>query len=210
MSASHAYLHCHLRRLLSHSQLAHWSARARIEAMSHRTFRLGSVLLSTAMVAALFFSPALHAQRRGRKYKAPPPTSRIQVEVLRENNGKPIPNAAVVFRSTKDGHDEGNLEVKTNEDGVASIDVIPTGSRVQVQIIADGFATFAQEYFVPESDREIHVKMLPPRAQVSAYADNDGKASQRQPGVQEPAYLIKQQAAPAAIPAPAPQPATPK
>jgi hypothetical protein len=178
--------------------------------MSHRTFRLGSVLLSTAMAAALFFSPALHAQRRGRKYKAPPPTSRIQVQVLRENNGKPIPNAAVVFRSTKDGHDEGNLEVKTNEDGVASIDVIPTGSRVQVQIIADGFATFAQEYFVPESDREIHVKMLPPRAQVSAYEDNDGKASQRQPGVQEPAYLIKQQAAPAAIPAPAPQPATPK
>lgn len=167
-------------------------------------FRPGLILFSTAILAALSLSPALHAQRRGRKYKAPPPTSRISVEVLRENNGKPIPNAAVIFRSTKDGHDEGNLEVKTNEEGIASIDVIPTGSLVQVQIIANGFATFAQEYFVPQSDKEIHVKMLPPRAQVSAYQDNDGKASQRQPGVQEPAYLIRQQAAAAA------QPTTPR
>jgi hypothetical protein len=159
-------------------------------------------MLLITMIAAL--SPALHAQRRGRKYKAPPATSRIAVEVLRQNNGRPIPNAAVVFRSTKDGHDEGNLEVKTNEDGIASIDVIPTGSMVEVQIIASGFATFAKEYYVPESDREIHVKMLPPRAQVSAYEDNDGKASQRQPGVQEPAYVIRQQAAAAA------QPASPK
>jgi hypothetical protein len=31
---------------------------------------------------------------RGRKYKSPPETSHIEVEVLRASNGKPISNAA--------------------------------------------------------------------------------------------------------------------
>lgn len=178
--------------------------------MPCRLSRPGSALLVAALFAFGALTPAGHAQRRGRKYKAPPETSEINVEVLRDNNGKPIANAAVVFHSTKDGHDEGNLEVKTNENGVASIDVIPTGSRLEVQVIADGFATFAAEYFIPEKTRDIHIKMLPPRAQVSAYQDNSGKASQRAPGVQEPAYLIKQQTAPAPAAPPADQPGTPK
>ena len=36
----------------------------------------------------------------------------------------PIANAAVVFHSVKDDKDEGNLEVKTNEEGKAIIDII--------------------------------------------------------------------------------------
>jgi hypothetical protein len=124
---------------------------------------------------------------RGRKYKAPPPTSHIEVDVTRGNNQKPIANAAVIFHSIKDGRDEGNLEVKTNEDGKAIIDIIPTGSAVDVQVIADGFATFAKQYIVAEPSRQIAVSMLPPRAQISAYQDNSGKASERPWGVQEPA-----------------------
>src|ERR1700722_5540683 len=65
--------------------------------------------------------------KRGRKYKAPPPTSHIEVIVLRKANGKPIMNAAVVFNSKKNGKGEGNLAVKTDPDGKATIDVIPTG-----------------------------------------------------------------------------------
>ena len=37
--------------------------------------------------------------------------------MLRNYNGKPVANAAVVFHSIKDGKDEGNMEVKTNEQG---------------------------------------------------------------------------------------------
>jgi hypothetical protein len=124
--------------------------------------------------------------RRGRKYKAPPPTSHIEVDVTRDNNHKPIANAAVIFRSIKDGKDEGNLEVKTNEEGKAIIDIIPTGSAVDVQVIADGFATYAKQYQVDEPSRQIAISMIAPRAQVSAYQDNSGKASDRQWGVQEP------------------------
>jgi hypothetical protein len=76
--------------------------------------------------------------------------------------------------------------VKSGPDGKAAIDVIPTGSKVRVQVIAGGFATFAEDYIVDTATKEISIKMLRPRAQVSAYEDNTGKASQRKPGVQEP------------------------
>jgi hypothetical protein len=147
--------------------------------------------LAAGLLVSATFAAAAHAQdapvsNRGRKYKAPPPTSHIEVIVLRNYNGKPIANAAVVFHSVKDNKDEGNLEVKTNEDGKAIIDVIPTGSEVGVQVIADGFATFADDYQVNEADRTITVKLLRPRAQVSEYIDNTGKPAQMQPGVQEP------------------------
>ena len=124
---------------------------------------------------------------RGRKYKAPPATSHIEILVTKKSNGKPIQNAAVIFNPSKDGKDEGSLEVKTDPDGKATIDVIPTGSLVRVQIIANGFATFAEDYQIDEPTREIAISMVRPQEQVSSYVDNSGKASSRKPGVQEPA-----------------------
>ena len=142
-------------------------------------------LLNLALVACL---PAMaqDTSRRGRKYKAPPATSHIEVTVVKKFNGKPISNAAVVFSSALDGKDEGNLEVKTDPDGKAVIDVIPTGSTVRVQVIATGFATFADEFLVSEPTREIAVSMLRPQEQGSSYQDNQGKTAARKPGVQEP------------------------
>jgi hypothetical protein len=147
--------------------------------------------IAAGFVVSASLCAAAHSQddsslHRGRKYKAPPATSHIEVVVLRGYNGKPIENAAVIFHSVKGDQDEGNLEVKTNEAGKAMIDVIPTGSKVQVQIIADGFATYADDYQVDETDRTITVKMLRPRAQVSTYVDNMGKPAQTHPGIQEP------------------------
>ena len=146
--------------------------------------------LYSGVVLGLAVISATAQDSRGRKYKAPPDTSHIEVLVLRDNNHKPIPNAAVVFHSIKDGRDEGNLEVKTNEEGKATIDVIPTGSSVDVQVIADGFATFANTYQVDEQSRAIEIRMLRPRAQVSTYTDTRGQASQRQSGIQEPAKPV--------------------
>jgi hypothetical protein len=106
--------------------------------------------------------------------------------VIKDGNQKPIPNAAVVFHSSKDGKDEGNLEIKTDSEGKAIIDVIPTGSSVDVQVIADGYATFANTYQVDETSRAIEVRMIRPRAQVSTYVDTRGQAATRPAGVQEP------------------------
>lgn len=143
--------------------------------------------LSIGIAAPLARAQDDSAPRRGRKYKAPPETSHIEVLVRKDSNGKPISGAAVVFHAVKDGRDEGNLEVKTNEDGKATIDVIATGSDVEVQVIADGFATYAGDYQVAEANRSIEIKMLRPRAQISTYTDNSGKVSERPTGVQEPA-----------------------
>jgi hypothetical protein len=151
---------------------------------SHRISQL-ALLLCVATTACL---PALAQDnaKRGRKYKAPPATSHIEVTVVKKYNNKPIMNAAVVFDATMDGKDQGNLEVKTDPDGKATIDVIPTGSTVRIQIIATGFATYAEDYVVTEPTREISVAMVRPQEQISSYVDNSGKASERKPGIQEP------------------------
>ncbi len=151
-------------------------------------FRRLTLGIAFTLGAGLAVTPA-HSQdavsHRGRKYKAPPETSHIEVVVTR-GNGKPLLNAAVVFHPSKDGKDEGNLEVKTNEEGKAIIDVIPTGSTVSIQVIADGYATFAQDFVVAEASRSIPIKMIPPRAQISTYVDRQGEVSDRAVGVQEP------------------------
>ena len=143
-------------------------------------------------------------QQHGRKYKAPPDTSHIEVTVIKGFNKKPIDGAHVVFHPYKDGVDEGSLEVKTHPDGKAIIDVIPTGSKVRIQVIADGFATFADDYQVNEPSREITISMIRPRAQISTYVDNQGKPSQLQPGIQVP--MRPKTATPATAPV---APATP-
>ena len=165
-------------------------------------------LLNLALVACLP-ATAQDTSRRGRKYKAPPATSHIEVTVVKKFNGKPISNAAVVFSSALDGKDEGNLEVKTDPDGKAVIDVIPTGSTVRVQVIATGFATFADEFLVSEPTREIAVSMLRPQEQVSSYQDNQGKTAARKPGVQEPIRPTTPTTKPA-TPPPTPQTTPPQ
>src|SRR5580698_5313194 len=69
---------------------------------------------------------AAHGQddttKRGRKYKSPPPTARIEVTIVKDVNGKPIENAAVVFHPMEGEKDKGNMELKTNEDGKTIID----------------------------------------------------------------------------------------
>ena len=53
--------------------------------------------------------------------------------------------------------------------------MIPTGSKVRIQVIADGFATYAEDYVVNEPTREITIAMIRPQAQISTYVDNEGK-----------------------------------
>ncbi len=156
--------------------------------------RLGTLGISLIFTACMLLASPFQAigqdkdnapAKHGRKYKPPPDTSHIEVLVIKKSTGKPIPNAAVIFNPFKDGKDEGNLEVKTNPEGKAIVDVIPTGSLVRVQIIASGFATYAEDFQVNEPTRQIAVEMISPRAQISTYADTHGKESDRRVGVQD-------------------------
>jgi hypothetical protein len=168
-----------------------------------------AALFGIVLICNLYATAQDAPEKHGRKYKAPPATSHIEVTVLKKFNGKPISNAAVIFDATLDGKDQGNLEVKTDPDGKATIDIIPTGSNVRVQVIATGFATYAEDYLVSEPSREITVSMIHPQEQLSSYQDNQGKATTRKPGVQEPVRPTTPATKPAAKPAnPAPAPQT--
>jgi hypothetical protein len=131
--------------------------------------RLSFVVAAIGLVVTLLAANAQDAPRRGRKYKSPPPTSRIEVTVLRDVNGKPIENAAVIFHSIEGDRDKGNMELKTNEDGKTVIDVLPIGGKVRLQIIAKGFQTFGEDYQVDKAEMTIEIKMKRPGEQYSIY-----------------------------------------
>ena len=133
-----------------------------------------SVLPSSRLViAAALLIPSLvcaQAHRRGRKYKPPPPVVNITVTVTKAFDGKPVENAAVVFHPINDkGKDEGGMELKTNENGKASLDLIPIGDTLLLQVIAPGFQTFGNEYPIKNDTKEIAVKLRYPAAQYSIY-----------------------------------------
>ena len=164
-------------------------------------FRLRFVALAVAAVTASGLASA-HAQDpvHGRKYKPLPSIAHVVVTVEKGFNSKPLPNVAVVFHATREGHDDGNLEVKTDPDGRAAIDVLEVGSHVTLQVIARGFATYSSEFDLTSDSKELLVKMQRPRAQVSVYEDNDGKAAQVKPGTQE--HVEPKPGAPASTPPP--------
>ena len=143
-----------------------------------------SQLAVTAIVAVfglMACSFAAHGQdatsKRGRKYKAPPPTSRIEVTIVKDFNGKPIENAAVVFHPMLGEKDEGNMELKTNEDGKAIIDVLPIGDTVRLQVIAKGYQTYGEDYKVDKAEMAIDIRMKRPGEQYSIYKSRDAAAS---------------------------------
>ncbi len=112
---------------------------------------------------------------RGRKYKSPPPTARIEVTVVRDVNGKPIENAAVIFHPVKGEKEKGNMELKTNEDGKAIIDVLPIGDTVRMQIIAKGFQTYGDDFVIDKAQVAIDIRMKRPGEQYSIYKPHTDK-----------------------------------
>ena len=143
-----------------------------------------------AMVLLMGSVAGAQQDAHGRKWKPLPPLAHIVVTVVKGFDGKPMPNAAVVFHATLNGRDNGNLEVKTDPEGKATIDVIEVGSNVNVQVIASGFATHAQDISVTGPTKFLEVKMLRPQEQVSQYEDNTGKAAAVKPGIQEPPHPV--------------------
>jgi hypothetical protein len=141
--------------------------------MARRSFfRLFAIV---AVFGLLLTSISASAQdnSRGRKFKAPPPTARVEVTVLRDVNGKPIENAAVIFHLVGE---KGNMELKSSDEGKAVIDLLPIGSSVRLQIIAKGFQTFGDDYKIDKDQVSIEVRMKRPGEQYSIYKNHPEKA----------------------------------
>jgi hypothetical protein len=153
-----------------------------ISAMLRRFLPICTLVLASSIV--LFPAPRLHAQDDGptpnkwtRKYKAPPAASRIQVLVLKDDNGKPIENAAVIFHPIEGDKDKGYMELKSDPDGKAVIDVIPLGDTVRLQIIARGFQTYGGDYKIDKPEMSMEIRMKRPGSQYSIYKNHSGTAS---------------------------------
>jgi hypothetical protein len=111
------------------------------------------------------------------------PMSNLRFVVVRDYNGKPVRNAAVVLHpvNPKGKQLRGGLELKTDNDGRANIDGIPYGP-LRVQVLAPGFQTFGEDYKIDKPELEITVKLKRPGGQYSIYENHDDpKADDKKP-----------------------------
>lgn len=151
--------------------------------MFRRPFlRLSLSVVAFALLAGSLFAGAQQDNaRKGRKYRVPPPSSRIEVTVLRDSSGKPIEHAAVIFHPIEGERDKGGMELKSNEDGIAVIDVIPIGDTVRLQVIAKGFQTYGIDFKVDKPAIVMEVRMKRPGEQYSIYKNRGETAEADKP-----------------------------
>jgi hypothetical protein len=119
-------------------------------------------------LAILAFSGAATAQ----KDKDNEPTSWVNFLVVKDDNGKPVRNAAVIMHPVnphgKQG--KGGMELKTDSDGKADFDGIPYG-MLRVQVLAQGFQTYGEDFDVEKAKTEFTIKLKRPQGQYSIYDD---------------------------------------
>jgi len=117
------------------------------------------------------------------------PMSDLRFVVVRDSNGKPVRNAAVVLHpvNRKGKQTKGGLELKTDNEGRTNIDGIPYGP-LRVQVLAPGFQTFGEDYEINKPELEITVKLKRPGGQYSTYEDHGDakKADDKKPPEQKP------------------------
>lgn len=114
----------------------------------------------------------------GQKDKDEEPTSWVYFSVVKDDNGKPIRNAAVIMHSIneKGKQERGGMELKTNADGKADFDGIPYGP-LRIQVLAQGFQTYGDDFDIEKSKTEITIKLKRPQGQYSIYDDHPKDSS---------------------------------
>src|SRR2546422_11445670 len=107
--------------------------------------------------------------------QAAEPQALLKFVVVKDYNGKPIRNAGVVMHpvSEKGKQERGGLELKTDAEGKASFDGVPYG-KLRVQVLAQGFQTFGEDYDVNKPEMEITIRMKRPSGQYSIYEEHTG------------------------------------
>ena len=125
--------------------------------------------------------------RAGAQDKDEGPMADLRFVVVRDYNGKPVRNAAVVLHpvSRKGKQARGGMELKTDNDGRTNIDGIPYGP-LRVQVLAPGFQTFGEDYEINKPELEITVKLKRPGGQYSLYNGDAKKADDKKPPEQKP------------------------
>ena len=132
------------------------------------------ILISGMALAML----AVSVNAIGQKDKEEEPTSWIYFSVVKDDNGKPVRNAAVVLHpvNTKGKQERGGLELKTDPDGKANFDGVPYGT-LRVQVLAPGFQTYGEDFEIGKAKTDITIKLKRPQGQFSVYEDHPKDSS---------------------------------
>lgn len=110
------------------------------------------------------------------------PLATVNFVVLRDENGKPIRNAAVVMHPVDDHgkQERGGIELKTDPDGKASYDGVPYG-KFRIQVLAPGFQTYGDDYEIGDPSKDITIKMKRPTKQYSIYEEHPAEQKDDNP-----------------------------
>jgi hypothetical protein len=102
------------------------------------------------------------------------PMSNLKFVVVKDYNGKPVRNAAVVLHpvNKKGEQTKGGMELKTDNDGRTAIEGIPYGP-LRIQVLAPGYQTFGEDYQINKPELEITVKLKRPGSQYSTYGKDE-------------------------------------
>lgn len=140
-------------------------------------------IMTAGILGALLATTCLAV---GQKDKDNEPTTWIYFNVVKDDNGKPVRNAAVIMHpvNPKGKQERGGMELKTDPDGKANFDGIPYGP-LRVQVLASGFQTFGEDYEIEKDKTEITIKLKRPQGQFSIYDDGSGAPKQNPPPKQD-------------------------
>ena len=106
--------------------------------------------------------------------RAQTPMTKLTLQVTNDSD-RPVDRASVIVRFIQGRdylklgkHIRTTYELRTNQEGSATIPPIPQG-KILVQIIAKGYQTFGQTFDVDQESRTIEIKLNPPQKQYSAH-----------------------------------------
>jgi Carboxypeptidase regulatory-like domain len=115
--------------------------------------------------------------------------SALSFLVVRDYNGKPVKNASVIMHpvNKKGKQQRSGFQLKTNTEGRTNFDGIPYG-ELRVQVLAQGFQTFGEDYDINKPEMEITIKLKRPQGQYSIYDDHpeEKKDDQKPPEQKAP------------------------
>ncbi len=113
------------------------------------------------------------------KKQEPQQESTVKFVVLKDDNGKPVRNAAVVLHPVGQNgkQSKGGFELKTDGEGKTEFAGVPYG-KLRIQVIAPGFQTFGDDYDISKLEQEITIRMKRPRDQYTIYGDEKPKEKQ--------------------------------
>lgn len=132
--------------------------------------KISRFILLSSLFAVTFPATAFAQDPPTKDKDSPPPSQsaipRMTIEVTGGDSNKPIENASVYVKTLEEHtlkDKKTELNVKTNQNGVAHIPDAPTG-RVLIQIVAEGWKSYGHWYDIADPRQVIKIHLdRPPK-----------------------------------------------